>query len=287
MDITHKTVQTNGIALHVAQAGNRDDPLVILLHGFPEFWYEWRKQIPTIADAGYWVWAPDQRGYNLSDKPKAIAAYNLDELAADILGLIEAAGRDRCILVGHDWGGAVAWWLANKHPDKLEKLIVLNIPHHRVFAKTLRTSRRQKLRSWYMVFFQIPYLPEFMLSVGKHWLLKRALRASNPGAYSDAELQQYHEAWSQPGAVKSMLNWYRAMFRVPPRPPEDPRIKMPTLLLWGKGDTALGWEMAQPSIDLCDQGKLVFFEDATHWIAAEEPERVNALILEFLGDTTV
>ena len=283
MEITHQTVATNGISLHVAQAGDSNNPLVIMLHGFPEFWYGWRKQIRAIAGAGYWVWAPDQRGYNLSDKPKGFAAYSLDELAADVLGLIQAAGRERCTLIGHDWGGSVAWWVANKYPDQLEKLVVLNSPHHRVFGKTLRASRQQKRKSRYMFFFQIPYLPEIALRFKNNWLLERAMRASRQGAYTDADLQQYHEAWNQPGAIPAMLNWYRAAFKVRPRPPEDRRIKAPTLLLWGKRDAALGWEMAQPSIDFCDEGKLVFFDDATHWIAAEEAERVNGLILEFLG----
>jgi epoxide hydrolase 4 len=284
MDITHETIKTNGVSLHVAQAGDKNNPLVIMLHGFPEFWYGWRKQIEVIAAAGYWVWIPDQRGYNLSDKPKGHAAYNLDELAADVMGLIEAAGRERCVLVGHDWGGAVAWWVANKHPDKLEKLITLNIPHHRVFAKALRTSWRQKRKSWYIFFFQLPRLPEFVLGFRKHWQLEKVIRTSREGTFTGAELQQYHEAWGQPGAIKAMLNWYRAAFKAAPCPPKDPRITVPTLLMWGKKDTALGWEMAQPSIDLCDEGRLVFLDDATHWLAAEEPERVNELMVEFLSE---
>jgi epoxide hydrolase 4 len=284
MEITHETVTTNGVSLHVAQAGDKNNPLVIMLHGFPEFWYGWRKQITVIAEAGYWVWAPDQRGYNLSEKPKGFAAYNLDELAGDVLGLIKAAGRERCILIGHDWGGAVAWWVANKYPEQLEKLITLNIPHNRVFNKTFRTSFQQKRKSWYIFFFQLPYLPEIILRFRKHWLLEQVMRTSKKGTFTDEEIHNYHEAWRQPGAVTGMLNWYRAVFRAAPRPPEDPRIKVPTLLLWGKEDTALGWEMAQPSIDLCDEGKLVFFDNATHWIAAEEAERVNSLILEFLSE---
>ena len=139
----YQYVETNGIRLHVAQAGPREGPLVILLHGFPEFSYAWKQQIPFLASAGYRVWAPDQRGYNLSEKPDGIAAYNLDELAADVIGLIDAAGQNKVVLVGHDWGAAVAWWAAVKYPDRLSKLVVMNAPHGAVMQKNFRRNFAQ------------------------------------------------------------------------------------------------------------------------------------------------
>ena len=154
--MNYEYIETNGIRLHVAQAGSDDKPLVILLHGFPEFSYGWRKQIPYLVEAGYRVWAPDQRGYNLSDKPEGLAAYSIDELAADVIGLIDAAGEKKVFLVGHDWGAAVAWWVAAKYPERLKKLITLNVPHHSVMRKTLRSNFSQLRKSWYIGFFQIP-----------------------------------------------------------------------------------------------------------------------------------
>lgn len=278
-------IETNGIHLHVVQAGPKSGPLVILLHGFPEFWYGFRHQIPHLADAGFRVWAPDQRGYNLSDKPEAIAAYGLDELACDVVGLADAAGQQKFFVVGHDWGAAVAWWLAAKHPERVEKMVVINVPHGAVFAEHLRTNPRQMLKSTYMLFFQLPGLPE-ALARRKNWeLVSRALRkSSRKGTFTDEDLKRYRQAWSEPGAYTCMLNWYRAAFRAPPAPPPSRRISVPTLLIWGAQDQFLGRELAQPSIDLCDEGRLVMLEQATHWVQHEEPERVNQLIESFFRE---
>jgi pimeloyl-ACP methyl ester carboxylesterase len=283
--LTHTTIATNGINLHVVQAGDPAAPLVILLHGFPEFWYGWRHQIAPLAGAGFHLWVPDQRGYNLSDKPQDVAAYNLDVLAQDVIGLIDAAGREKTLLVGHDWGGAVAWWTANKYPQRVEKLAILNAPHHRVFAEQVRRVRSQQLRSSYMLYLQLKGLSEASLRMFNHWLLAKAMQVTSAGGtFSAVDLQEYRRAWSQPGAITGMLNWYRAM-RQKPRPerPASWRIPVPTLLIWGKQDSLLRWQMAQPSIDLCDDGRLVFIDRASHWIAAEAAEEVNQLLIEFLG----
>lgn len=276
-------VPTNGIRLNVLQEGPEDGPLVILLHGFPEFSYSWRRQIPFLANAGFRVWAPDQRGYNLSDKPEGLAAYSLDTLAADIVGLIDAAGREKAHLVGHDWGGAVAWWTAATYPDRLTRLVVLNAPHHVVLRRQLRGNAAQRRKSWYVLFFQLPWLPEWLIR-RQNW--KRAADSlrltSRPGTFGQEELAHYRQAWSQPGAFRAMLNWYRAMLRRPPTARPAPRIAVPTLLIRGARDRFLGQGMAQPSIDLCDDGRLVFLDQATHWVQHEEPDRVNDLIASFL-----
>jgi len=283
----HQQITANGINLHVVQDGPSTGRLVILLHGFPEFWYGWRRQIPYLAAAGYRVWAPDQRGYNISDKPEGITAYTLDELAADVIGLMDAAGEEKAFVVGHDWGAAVAWWVAAKYPARVARMVVINVPHGAVLTKHLRRNFTQMRKSWYMFFFQLPWLPESLARL-KNWnMLAKSLKdSSRQGTFTNNDLAIYRQAWSQPKANTSMLNWYRAAMQKPPTPPENRRITAPTLLIWGAQDKFLGRELAQPSIDLCDDGRLVFFEEATHWVQHEEADRVNELIDTFLrGDS--
>ncbi len=276
-------ISTNNIKLHVVQAGPETGELVILLHGFPEFWYGWRRQIPFLAKAGYRVWVPDQRGYNESDKPQGIAAYALDQLAGDVIGLIDAAGQEKAILIGHDWGAAVCWWTAARYPKRISRMIVMNVPHGMVMRKHLLSNFSQMLKSWYIFFFQLPWLPE-TLARANNWqaAFQAFLRSSRPGTFSTEDLEKYRQAWSQPGAYTSMVNWYRALVQKIPELPADLRIHVPTLLIWGAHDKFLSREMAQPSIDYCDDGQLVFIEEATHWVQHEEAERVNALIGNFL-----
>lgn len=279
----HERISTNGVSLHVVTDGPEDGPLVLLLHGFPDFWYGWRKQIPFLAEQGFRVWAPDQRGYNESDKPKGVKAYGLDVLVEDVVGLIDASGRDKVYLVGHDWGAAVAWWTALRHPERIHKLAVLNVPHPMVMERTVLTSFTQARKSWYIFFFQLPFLPELGFKRNEGRDMADALRRTGRrGTFSDEDLDRYREAWAKPGAVTAMLNWYRGTTRARPDIPKDVRIKVPTLLIWGARDTALGREMAQPSIDLCDDGRLVMIEEATHWVQHDEPDRVNQLLGDFL-----
>jgi pimeloyl-ACP methyl ester carboxylesterase len=283
----HQQVTANGIDLHVVQDGPSTGRFAILLHGFPEFWYGWRHQIPHLAAAGYRVWAPDQRGYNLSDKPDGIASYTLDELAADVVGLMDAAGQETAFIVGHDWGAAVAWWVAAKYPSRLARMVIINVPHGAVLTKHLRRNFAQMRKSWYMFFFQLPYLPEALTRLQNWNILAQALKnSSRPDTFTDYDLDMYRQAWSQPKAIRSMLNWYRSVMQKPPTPPDNLRITVPTLLIWGAHDRFLGRELAQPSIDLCDDGHLVFIEEATHWVQHEEAERVNELIDTFLLDAS-
>jgi pimeloyl-ACP methyl ester carboxylesterase len=284
--MNHQRVITNGINLNVVQDGPATGQLVILLHGFPEYWYGWRNQIPHLASAGYHVWAPDQRGYNLSDKPEGIAAYSLDDLAADVVGLMDAAGREKAFIVGHDWGAAVAWWVAAKYPSRLDRMVILNGPHGAVLTRQLRRSFSQMRKSWYMFFFQLPRLPEaFLRRANWRWLAQTLTSSSRPGTFSNDDLDEYRQAWSQPHALTSMINWYRSVMQKPPMPPKGRRVSVPTLLIWGADDKFLGRELAQPSIDLCDDGNLIFLEEATHWVQHEEAQQVNELIDAFFrGD---
>jgi pimeloyl-ACP methyl ester carboxylesterase len=282
--LQHTLIETNGIHLHVTQAGVDTGELVLLLHGFPEFWYGWKRQIPFLAEQGYRVWAPDQRGYNLSEKPEGIAAYSLDHLVADVVGLIEASGREQVYLVGHDWGAAVAWGTAINHPDKIKKLAILNVPHPSVMVEQLRSNPAQMLKSWYIGMFQLPLLPEALLTFGDGMMGAQMLyNSSREGTFTDEDIAQYVRAWKQPGAATAMLNWYRALVQNQPTPPADVRVHVPTLILWGVNDIALGQEMVQPSADLCDEVRVVYFEDAGHWVQHEEADEVSRLLLEFFG----
>jgi len=283
IELRHRVIATGGVRLHAVEAGPPEGRLLILLHGFPEFWYGWHRHIESFAAAGYRVLVPDQRGYNLSDKPRGAASYRLDRLARDVVGLIDDAGRERACLAGHDWGGAVAWWVGVNFPGRLERLALLNIPHPYVMRRHLLHDRAQRRRSWYIFFFQLPWLPEIYCRRNNWAQGVRALTAtSRPGTFSEADLALYRQAWSQPGAISAMIHWYRAALRLPPPRPASPRVEVPTLLLWGTGDRFLGREMAQPSIDLCDDGRLVFL-DATHWVHHEEPGEVQRRLAEFFA----
>ena len=184
----------------------------------------------------------------------------------------------------HDWGAAVAWWVARLFPDRIKRLVVLNVPHGSVMQRHLKENRAQIRRSWYISFFQIPAIPELALRARDWRLGLKSLQAtSGPGSFSDDDLRMYRRAWSRPGAMTAMINWYRALRRARPRRRASPRVRVPTLMIWGARDVALGREMAQPSIDYCEDGRLVFLEEATHWVQHDEPERVNTLLTEFLS----
>ncbi len=279
-----RRVDTNGIHLNVAEAGPEDGPLVLLLHGFPEFWYGWRRQIGALAGAGYRVIAPDQRGYNLSDKPEGVASYRLEALIDDAIGLIDALGRDRAVIVGHDWGGIVAWGAITRHPERFERAVILNAPHPDAMLRELKGNPRQLLKSWYAFLFLIPWVPEAMARSGHGKGMIRGLeRSSRPGTFTPADLDRYRRAWSEPGAMTAMIHWYRAAFRHRPAPLGDPTIRVPTLILWGARDRFLGRGLARSSFALCEDARLEWFEEATHWVHHEEPDRVNRLILDFLA----
>ncbi len=277
--LEHHLIQTNGITLHVVMAGPVDGPVVVLLHGFPEFWFGWRAQIAALAAAGFRVWAPDQRGYNLSDKPKGVAAYGLDALAADVTGLLDAEGQERVYLAGHDWGGVVAWAVALNTPQRLRSLVILNAPHPGIAARHLTTNPRQMVRSIYAMFFQLPWLPERLLGLFNWRATAQAMRrSSRPGTFSDEELVEYRRAWSQPGAMRAMLNWYRAAREELARQ-RPARVTVPTTVIWGRRDVALRNELAEDSVALCDRGELIWLPDHTHWVQHEAADRVNDILL--------
>ncbi len=277
-------VQLPALRLHVAQAGPVAGPPVVLLHGFPEFWWGWRRQIGPLAEAGLRVIAPDQRGYHLSEKPRGLAAYSLDRLAEDVVGLLDALGLERAAVVGHDWGAAVAWWTALRFPERVERLAILNTPHPAAFRRLLKTDAEQRRRVRYMLYFQLPWLPERKLAAGGFKPLRKIFRiSSRPGTFSEADLDRYAEAAAVPGALTGMLAWYRAGLRRPPRRPPTLRVEPRTLILWGVEDVALSPKLVEPSAAFCREVEVVRFPDAGHWVQHEAAAGVNERLLEFLA----
>ncbi len=278
---TYRTV--NGTDLHVVSAGDEADPLVVLLHGFPEFWYGWHAQIEPLVEAGYRVVVPDQRGYNLSEKPRSVRAYQLRNLSRDIVDLVATEDRDSAHIVGHDWGGTVAWDLGHRYPDVVDRLGILNAPHPMTFREQLRSNPEQLLRSWYVFYFQLPRIPELAVELTGYRLLERALReTSAPGTFSAETLAHYRRAWEGDGTITAMLNWYRAIARYPPNYSRE-RITAPTIVIWGEDDTALVPELAVEGYRRCEDGRLEYLPETSHWVQHERPERVTALLLDHLS----
>jgi pimeloyl-ACP methyl ester carboxylesterase len=270
----------NNIKLHLIEAGPKNGPLLIFLHGFPEFWYGWAKYVKHFAKLGFHVVIPDQRGYNLSSKPKKIKDYANLKLVKDIVYLIKSYSADKAFIVGHDWGAAIAWSLGIYYPQYVNKLVICNVPHPGVFANYLRTHRSQLRKSWYMYFFQLPYLPELFVKLGHYKFLKGALKTSTH-RFSKEEFFRYQIAWSNPNSLSGMINWYRAMFRLKRVPPKSGILKMPVLIIWGMKDMALEHQLAKLSLKKCEKGKLIYFPDATHWVQHEKRREIKKLILGF------
>jgi pimeloyl-ACP methyl ester carboxylesterase len=310
-DLKHGYVDTEpGVRLHYVEQGA--GPLVVLLHGFPEFWFSWRRQLPALAAAGYRAVALDQRGYNLSSKPRGLEYYDVERLARDVAQTIEHLGQPQAAVehlgqrqaasehlgeqqaavehlgqrqaavehlghplaavVGHDWGGGIAWAFAMRYPERLDKLAIINAPHPLTFVRHLKTLD-QLTKSWYMFFFQLPWLPEAALRAGNFAALPRVLRAP-----------EYLEALSRPGALTATINYYRALFRrgLPTlRAASRTPIQAPVLIIWGQRDPYLGPDLAEPPARLVPNRRLERLADVSHWPHLEQPERVNDLLTGF------
>jgi pimeloyl-ACP methyl ester carboxylesterase len=281
-----RLIPVNGLQLHTIVAGQLDGPLVILLHGFPECWYTWRKQIKPLVEAGYRVVVPDQRGYNLSDKPSGIHHYRLEALAADVLELIRSFGREKAIVVGHDWGGLVAWRLAMHHSDVVEKLIVMNAPHPATFLREIRSNPAQQRKSWYMGFFQLPLVPEELLGHDPIESARLFFRqaAINQEAFSSFDIHVMATALAQPDALTCMLNWYRAVVRERSEVESLRPIDRPTLLIWAEDDVALGRSLTYGLEPWVSDLKIHYISHCGHWAQNEAPEEVNEQLLAFLAN---
>lgn len=282
-------VHANGLRFHVVCCGPKHGPPVLLLHGFPEFWYSWRHQLRALGKAGYRAIAPDLRGYNLSDKPTDVRSYYMKELLSDVVALVGALGYTSVDLIGHDWGGAIAWSVAAsaEHRHVVRRLVVMNAPHPTSFLNGM--SLAQLRRSWYMLFFQIPLLPEHVLSKNNFAGLRRMLgRSAAPGTFSDLDLDRFIEAMTQPGALTSAVSYYRGILRQNPFA-ELKRLspipaRLPVLLIWGERDVALGKELTYNLHPLVENLRIEYVHDAGHWVQQERPDSVNRALLAFLDE---
>lgn len=282
-DIETRTVTAGGLALHFAEAGPANGPPVILLHGFPEFWFEWRDLIGPLAAAGFRVIAPDQRGYNLSAKPPRVDDYRLDVLAGDVFALADALGIGRFAVVGHDWGAAVAWWMATIKPERLTRMAVMNAPHPAVWRDAMDRDPVQRKKSRYVRMLQTPLIPELTVRAGGYRSLVGGLRSGKrPDSFPPQVVAKYQAAWRRPGALTAMINWYRALFRQDLPIPAARSLATPTLILWGEQDVFAEVALADLSAALCADVRQERFADASHWLPHDEPEAVAAHLLEFL-----
>jgi pimeloyl-ACP methyl ester carboxylesterase len=287
MHVTHERIRTGELTLSVARAGEGSP--VILLHGFPENWTSWKRQLEPLVDAGFSVMAPDLRGYNGSDKPRGRRAYHLRHLVNDVAALVRASGQPHAHIVGHDWGGIIAWVFAGLHPELTGKLVVLNAPHLDIYLRKVRRPP-QMLRSWYVLLFQLPWLPEWLLSRSDY----RAVRdmfsylPARKGAFSKSQIDAYVEALSKQGALNAALNYYRALFRADALAlGRAVRIEAETLVIWGERDPALGLELLEGLQRVAPRSCVYRIPDAGHWVQNEASDEVNRALLDFLRSRAV
>lgn len=278
--LRHESVRTNGIQLHCAIAG--DGPPLVLLHGFPDGWATWRRQLEPLSKR-FTVVAPDLRGYGASDRPEGIAAYGMRQLVDDIAGAIDTLGWKKAHVAGHDWGGAIAWSLAMGRPDRVDRLAILNAPHPVIFRRQLK-GWAQLRRSWYVFFFLLPWLPEAGLGANGCRRLRAVIRTSFADRKNlpEAELEAWIEPFQQPGALQAALNYYRAAAR-PSLGVKPAVIDAPTLLLWGERDTALGRSLTEGLEPWVPRLTRHYFPDAAHWVHLEASDGVTAKLAEFFG----
>jgi pimeloyl-ACP methyl ester carboxylesterase len=282
--IDYRIVRANGIDFRVATAGS-GRRLALCLHGFPESAYSWRHQMAPLVRLGYRVWAPDLRGYGGSSRPKGVKAYALETLEEDVAALIEASGANDVVLVGHDWGALIAWYYAMFGRLPISKLIIMNVPHPALMQKGLRTWR-QLAKSWYIFFFQIPWIPEWALRRRDGEAIGRMFRdmAVDKSRFPDEVLRVYRQAAAAPGALTAMLNYYRALIRGMRRTRRRGivPINIPTLMIWGEVDAALGKELSYGTNEYVSDLTLRYLPNVSHWVQQEAPETVNALIESWL-----
>eukprot|EP00026_Physarum_polycephalum_P010428 Phypoly_transcript_10592.p1 GENE.Phypoly_transcript_10592~~Phypoly_transcript_10592.p1 ORF type:complete len:350 (+),score=46.43 Phypoly_transcript_10592:194-1243(+) len=283
---------TSGINLHVVEAGDRNAKLIVLLHGFPDCWHCWSGVIPELVKKGYFVVAPDMRGYNLSDKPSSVSDYFMGPLTKDVKELIENYKKKNAIVVGHDWGGVVSWAFADKYPELVEKLVILNAPHTKAYAREMGKNPLQLLSSWYIFWFQIPFLGQNLMTYDPHKTASITFKTERDGVVNDKDKEILACAYAQDGALPSMLNYYKGIIRSrlsrPPRKEGEKKVdrpqklQVPTLILWGEDDIALVRNLAMCS-EFVEKVQVIYVPKCSHWVPYEVPEIVSREVLKFVS----
>ncbi len=283
--IHHESVRANGLRFHVAACGE-GERLALCLHGFPECWFSWRYQLPLLARLGYRAWAPDLRGYGETDRPARLQDYAIERLMDDVAGLIDAAGATSTVLLAHDWGALIAWYFAMRRLRPLDRLIIMNVPHPAVVERALRTLRQLR-RSWYVFFFQLPWIPERAIAARNYHAIGRAFRgmAIDKARFPEEVLAVFRENAARPGALTAMINYYRALVRggaARQRALGYPMIETPTLMIWGEEDAALGKETTYGTEKYVGDLTMRYLPKVSHWVQQEAPETVNTMIEAWL-----
>ena len=284
--LRHERVEgAGGVALHVVRTG--EGPLVVLLHGFPEHWISWRHQIGPLTEAGYSVAVLDLRGYNLSERPRGRGAYHMQLLVDDVAAVIRASGHARAHVVGHDWGGVIAWTFAGVHRELLDKLVIMNAPHMRIYVEVARRNLRQLLKAWYVVFFRLPRLTERALAARGYAAVRRMFKKypARRGTFSDEDIDRYVEALRQPGALTAGLNYYRANAGSGARLAASARSNAETLVIWGERDPALVLELLDGLERVAPRVRVHRLPDVSHWVQNEAPDEVNRALIGFLRES--
>ena len=286
--ILHEFVKVNGIRMHYVTMGNGS--LIVLLHGFPEFWYSWRYQIPTLSKQ-FKVVAPDMRGYGETEKPVKKEAYKIEKIVNDIVELIHVLGYEKATIAGHDWGGIISWSIAMMAPDVVEKLIILNAPHPGVYSKYMSKNLKQILRSWYIFFFLIKGIPELILGSSNYKILKSSILKSSvrKESFTEKDIETYVSSWKS-GGVSGGINYYRANLSLRywsnSNSVSFPKIKVPVLQIWAEDDIFLGKELTENTREFIDAPyRLHLIPNCGHWLQQEASAEVNRIMIKFLDDT--
>ena len=287
---TTRTIEANGLSFEVDEypaADGGTERLALCLHGFPESKYSWRFQGPLLAKLGWRVWAPNQRGYGKSSRPKGVAAYDIDHLVADVEALIAASGARETMLVAHDWGAIVAWHCAMRKIRTLSRLVIMNVPHPVRFMEEIGVNKKQRRKSWYVAFFQLPWIPEWALRRRRAQGIADAFynMAVDKSRFPAEVLEHYRANATIPGALTAMINWYRAARKAgrAKMAPAENRVAVPTLVVWGEEDTALEKSLVAGTERFVDDLTVRYLPGVSHWVQQEAPETVNAMLEAWLA----
>jgi pimeloyl-ACP methyl ester carboxylesterase len=291
-EIRTEFVEANGLRFEVNMCGE-GDKLALCLHGFPEHAYSWRYQLPLLAELGYTAWAPNLRGYGKSSRPPYMEDYSVENLMEDVGGLVDASGCKSVVLIAHDWGAVVAWLFAIRKIRPLEKLIIMNVPHPGPASKAMKSGFTQLRKSWYIFFFQIPWLPEFLFGLNNAKGIGDAIRNSSEdeSRFPEEDLQVYRDNANQPGALTAMINWYRGLLRGGGAKRQAdlgyPVIEVPTLMVWGEEDVALSKATTYGTEEYVSDFRIRYLPRVSHWVQQEAPEAVNAMVEAFLKEEPI